>query len=269
MIKSKIVPHADIHAKPNEVIILDPKYQQIGTFPPFSKLHEYLAKRKRSIISPIAVTYRVCTVLMAVKEIIEEEELFDPLNREIIILNTELEEALRVKYIHIYKLKVKLESILIGKHKERLLADEVQIQKEVESMKFWEFYPKLDEDQLSIESDKKGEFRVSEQLFKLIKVALDKPMKGRVLTYRKICHLMTSYVSMKESIFVDYRSTYIIDLRHDLLGVILRKNFVTKRQLMMLVQQHLTKHIRVKRSSNYLGDPGMAFAGLDDENNSV
>lgn len=248
MIKSKIAPHAESYAEPDEVIILDAKYQQIGTFPPFSKLHYYLALRKGSIISPIAVTYRIRTVLMAVKEIIEEEELFDLLNREIIILNKELEEALRVKYIHISRLRIKLESLLIGKHNERIIADEAQMQKEIESMRFWESYPMLSEDQSVTRTNIKGKFRVSVQLFELIKSCLDKPVKGRILTYNKICQLMSTYVGTRGSIFVDPRSTYILDLRNDLLGMIFRKNFVTKSQLMELTQQHLTRHIRVKRN---------------------
>lgn len=70
-------------------------------FPPNSKLHSLLAKRCPGIIQESKNEYTSYDILVALKKIITDDELYDVENPSIIMCDSELEDALRLRAFHV------------------------------------------------------------------------------------------------------------------------------------------------------------------------
>merc|ERR1739846_21186 len=78
-----------------------------------SKLHAYIARKEpnlirlenRQLITLEERCYTLYDVLLALREIVEREKLFDLRNRALIICSAELEEALEMKALHVTEIK--------------------------------------------------------------------------------------------------------------------------------------------------------------------
>jgi hypothetical protein len=70
-----------------------------------SKLHAYLARKEPNLIRLEKRCYTLYEVLLALREIVSREKLFDLRNPSLIICSSELEEALEMKALHVTEIK--------------------------------------------------------------------------------------------------------------------------------------------------------------------
>ena len=70
--------------------------------------HLYLAVKEPKMIQANEFEYTLGVVLSALKQVISQERLYDPNNREVIVCSIELEKALDVKFVHVTEIRTTL-----------------------------------------------------------------------------------------------------------------------------------------------------------------
>lgn len=238
---------ADYVNRQDNVIVLDPKFQQMRSFKPDSMLHYYLSIRKNSLIAGSVTLHRLSTILVALKEIIEEEELFDSTNKEIIVLNSELRLSFSLNQLHVSQLIPRLESLLIREEPKRVIITLSMAEKEISAMNFWRNALLRKTTLLGTRFNSKIQYKVKVGLFRLFRKSSETFIRNRVMTYHKACQLMTNYVNSSDTILVDPENPTIFDLRRDRLKRVFGKNYVTCDQLLVCVKEHLKPYCVRKR----------------------
>lgn len=101
------------------------------------ELHRYLAARKSDLISKSTTTYRLSTILMAMKQIIEEERL-NKNNYGILYLNEGLAKIFGTSTTHISTIRTQIESMLYDQegYCEKAVDAEME-EAEYKAMLFW------------------------------------------------------------------------------------------------------------------------------------
>merc|ERR1712223_86125 len=81
------------------------EYSRVRTFLENDVLHEYLARRAPNLVRLEERSYTLYDVLLALREIVTREKLFDVGNPTVIICSSELEHALDMKALHVTEIK--------------------------------------------------------------------------------------------------------------------------------------------------------------------
>ena len=183
-------------------------YRPLRTFRPGSSLHVYLAKKKSDLITLTVSTYRISTILLALREIIHEEQLYDPGNRHIILLKGELENIFGAPYITVSQMKSKLDAILYEKHGFECPSSGDLAFRELSAMNFW--FSMIGSEDLRLEPlgafDINKSYQVSPAFMKVLKTVSPEPIMGTAIPYRTICSLTTRYIQDKNNNFFDPRN---------------------------------------------------------------
>ena len=90
---------------PARIVRKSEEYHISRVFLENSKLHKYLAKKTPELIKLVERSYTLYEVLVALREVICREKLFDIHNPTIIMCNTELDEVLNMKALHVTEVK--------------------------------------------------------------------------------------------------------------------------------------------------------------------
>jgi len=214
--------------------------KQLRVFDPKTGLHQYLAKRKSNLITLTVGSYRLSTILLALKEIIEEEALCDPLNRSIILLNPELERIFGTKAFHVSQFRLKLENLLYRKYGREINISLDIANKEIEAMNFWisaEGETELEKPTLI------GEIgpivKVNPELVIILRSKGFIPRKaGCLMRLGKVHRLVNDYV--EKTVPRDARNPWVKDLRRNELGRLLNINFATPVQISNKINDLIT-----------------------------
>lgn len=211
-------------------------------FPIGSKLLDYLSMNSIDIQKDKR-SYRLSTILLAIFEVIRDKEQFDPLDPLIIVCEPELEEALEVRTLEINQMVGYLEKKLIKIRGRMNYSKSDRIKEELEAMSF--FYNKpVEEKREPFETEE--EYYVKPKLQKVLKKAPHALIKSdRILRYRHVCELVSSYIMHRKHDIVDLRNIRVLDLRNDLLGQAFEVNYLTRNQVTGKIRDQL---IRIRRS---------------------
>jgi len=214
--------------------------KQMRTFNPSFGLHQYLAKRKSSLITLSTSTYRPSTILLALTEIIQEEKLFDDGNHTIIVLNHELERIFGAKVFHVSQFRPQLEKLLYKKFgKEHTVSLEIA-NKEIEAINFWDSI----EAGTNAQTDKGQEafVIVKPELFCLLKNEGLLPFKaGRKMKIYRIQALVEEYI--KRNVLKDARNSFVLNLRKNELGRLVGKDYATIPQVLASIRESCLIHL--------------------------
>lgn len=213
-------------------------YTTLRIFKPSSGLQQYLAKRKSNLITLTVSSYRLSTILLAIKEIIEEEKLFDTLNRAIIVFNPELERIFRVNVLHVSQLLPKVEELLHPKNGREITISLEIANREVETMNF---FASVDNEITQTKS-----FHIASKYISVepILVTIFKneglvPKKaGSVMKAERFQKVVEDYINLL--MLRDSRNSAIIDLRGNPLKALINKNYATSKQVMEGLKDHVT-----------------------------
>jgi len=236
-------PYGEPKTENNKSLMrLEPLYKSLRSFKTGSFLHRYLAERKSKLISISTTTYRISTILLALREIIEEEQLFDPLNKSIIVLNKELERGLDVHSLTISQMKTRLEAQLYEKFGIEPVQTLDQAQKELEAMNFW--FSMTDSD-IEPKPIPKSEFgkgvlcKVAPAMKKVLQTVSKKPLKGS-MAYENICYLTSNYIMENKHLLFDLRNIKICIAKNNILGEAFGVNYFARSQVTSLIRKQLT-----------------------------
>jgi hypothetical protein len=206
-------------------------------FNPATGLHQYLAKRKNNLITLTVATYRLSTILLALKEIIEEEKLIDTENRTIIVLNSDLEKVFGTKILHASQVREKVEDLLYKRFGREFTASLAIANKEMDAMNFWiSFENDAQECEESKPEQETEQVVVKTELFRLLKnEGLVPKKKGRDMKMNKIFKIVDDYLRKHQ----DPRNSLIYDLRKDQLGHLINKKYATRSQILSHIKEKL------------------------------
>lgn len=211
-------------------------------FPIGSKLLDYLSINSIDIYKDKRC-YRLSTILLAIYEVIKNKEQFDPLEPTIIVCEPELEEALGVRTLQINQMVEYLEKKLIKSRGMMNYHKRARIEEELEAMSLWYNKP-VEEKREPFEIEE--EYFVKPRLQKVLKLAPHALIKSdRILRYRHVCELVSSYIMHRKHDIVDLRNIRILDLRNDLLGQAFEVNYLARSQVTGKIRDQL---IRIRRS---------------------
>jgi len=211
--------------------------KQLRVFKPNTGLHQYLAKRKSNLITLTVSSYRLSTILLAIKEVIEEEKLFDSLNRTIIVFNPELERIFGVNVLHVSQLIPRLEELLYQKVGREITISLDIANKEVETMNFFASV-ETEINQTKSFSIESKYISVEPILISLFKHEGLVPRKaGSIMKNERFQKVIEEYIN--KLILRDSRNSAIIDLRRNQLGALLNKNYATSKQIMDGLKEHV------------------------------
>ena len=221
---------------------IEPLYKPLRSFKDGSFLHRYLAERKSKLISISTTTYRISTILLALREIIEEERLFDPLNKNIIVLNKELERGLDVHSMTTSQMKTRLEAQLYERYGLEPVQTLDQAQKELEAMNFW--YSMIDGD-IDPKPVPRSEFgkgvlcKMTPAMKKVLQTVSKEPLK-EPMAYENICYLTSNYIMENKHLFFDLRNVKICIAKNNILGEAFGVNYFARSQVTHLIRRQLT-----------------------------
>ena len=230
-------------AKFIEVSKYEAIHKSLRVFRPGSLLHHYLAKRKKDLITLSTATYRISTILLALREIIEEDQLYDPRNLSIIVLNKELEQALEVSVLSTSQMRARLEMQLLLRFGNEPVQSMEQAQKELDAMNFWFSACTDDGEPVRVP---KSEFRagvlckMTPQMKDILQTVSSEQIKNRTLPYDKICCLMSKYILSNQHQFFDLRNTKIAKVKGSPLEKLFGVSYFARSQIVFLIRHQLT-----------------------------
>jgi len=215
----------------------------LRAFIPFTGLHPYLARRKNDLITPTVTTYRLSTIILAVKEILDEEKLWDALDPCFITLNRDLEEIFGTKALHVSQLRVKIERLLQKRIGQEKVTNLELASREIEAMNFLNTRENecMDQSMQEIQEERQIEenkaiIKVKPKLLQFLKnERLISRNKGRRMKLQQIYKIIHDYIWRR--VPKEARNVAIIDLRRNQLGTIFNKNFITTFSIASCVKQ--------------------------------
>jgi len=208
---------------------------QMRSFNPRNGLYLYLVRRKSQYISQTVTTYRLSTILLALKEIIEEKQLIDRTNSSIIVFNDELETIFGAKALHFSQIWPKTEELLKKKNGYEPVTNIDLGNREVQAMNFW-----MDQRQDPIESSLFNLFAEAARPYPdeiILKDQFALMLKNQGILNRK------APKKIKFDRFIIFAKALIsrcpnvggnntvVDLRHTELGTVIGRNFATRNQI--------------------------------------
>lgn len=220
-----------------------------------STLHEYLASKKSHLINKTNSRYRLSTVLLAIKQIIEEEELYDKRNTAIIVCDKELEIALDVSSLHVSQLRQIVEEQMTMIHGYEEISDFELSKQELKAMAFWfEANNPLEiilhragaTFQEDFNSNDKS-YVVKPDFLKVIRTLPGVDKKTSMLSYRKAKQYTSNYIMANKEKFFDLRNIRICQAKGDLLSRAFKVDYFFRTQVDHLIQQQLTPLRRSQR----------------------
>lgn len=208
---------------------------QMRSFNPRNGLYIYLVRRKSQYISQTVTTYRLSTILLALKEIIEEKQLIDRTNSSIIVFNDELESIFGAKALHFSQVWPKTEEFLKKKNGYEPVTNIDLGNREVQAMNFW-----MDQRQDPIgvslfnlfadfAQPQPDEIILKDQFILLLKNQgiLNKKAPKKVKFDRFII-LAKALINRCPTVGGNHT---VFDLRHTELGTVIGRNFATRNQI--------------------------------------
>lgn len=205
--------------------------KQMRSFLPYNGFYDYLVQRKSQYISQTVTTYRLSTILLAIKEIIEEDQLIDLSNFSIIVFKDQLEIIFGAKAFHISQIRPKIESFLEKRNGYEPVTNLDLGNREVQAMNFWIEYEPIELNnsllQLFAEPASK-EIRIQDQLALLLKNKGLLSKKVSKFKYARFFSLISILIANTPTVG---GNEAIFDLRNDELGMVINRNFATKNQI--------------------------------------
>jgi hypothetical protein len=219
-------------------------HRQMRVFQPQSGLHQYLAKTKNRLINLAVSTYRFSTILLALKEIIEEQGLFDPENRTIIVLNSELEKIFGTKALHVSQFRSELDKLLYRKPGRDHTFNIEIANKELEALNFW----------ISVETETSGEdpsvfaewkneltATVKPDLLRILKKGGVLPKNAKqAMNIGKLKKALDNYIANKVNTVSGNR--HVLTLNDSALSCLVKRNYLTKGQLENKIKEYIDFH---------------------------
>ena len=211
-----------------------PQYT-IYTLPRFfksgSKLHQYLATKRPHLIKPDKDEYTLYDVLLALRQVIAKEKLYDPCNVTVIWCDRDLEEALDVHAAHVTEIR----DLVISQMQ---VADESSLN----SLETKPHSPANDTNNSVKKFDKNGWFRVKREFADVLRMTSTFP-KRRIHTYKEICAAMSEYIlePSRKKANIDARNVRILKLSKDPLGKALKINLLHRSQESGEIQKNIKR----------------------------
>lgn len=195
-------------------------------------LYAYLVRRKSQYFSQAVTTYRLSTILLALKEIIEEKQLVDRTNSSIIVFIDELEGIFGAKALHFSQIQQRVDGLLQKRNGYEPVTNIDLGNREVQAMNFW-----MDQKQDSLTPNllrllaepQPREVLLKDRLVTLLK---DKGLLNRKapkkIKFDRFFTLANALISRSPTVG---GNEMVFDLKHTGLGAATGRNYATKNQI--------------------------------------
>lgn len=191
--------------------------------------------------------------MLALRNIIGNEKLFDPRNKHIVVCDREMEKGLDVKAFHTSQLQTlvaKQTKVIAGFESAASLR---KCQQELLALSFWNQCTIFSNaytgpiNQHSLNFDIEASYTVSPGLLKAIRGFAGIGPKGTVWPYRKICSAVALRIMSNKHLLFDLRNITIAMVRDDLLGKAFGMDHFSRSQITNLIRSQLKVVKRSKR----------------------
>jgi hypothetical protein len=221
------------------------KCRSLRSFRPSSTLFTYLISKKTNLIREECLRYRLSTVRLALELIINREGLFDPCNREIIVCDCDLEQALDRKTFHCSQSIDIIEEHLLESTDTDLLTSSRLCQAEINFiLRFYERRLTFPEKVL-VNFDVRTTYHVNPELMQLIRPFGDFN-KTPVQSYEKVVNAVSSYILSRKHLIFDLRNIRIANVKNDPISHVFGVQHFASFQTRYLIRSQLK---RVRRST--------------------
>lgn len=227
--------------------------RRLRTFRPDSKIYSYLVSKGSELIKKGLLHYRFITIRLALELIIDHEGLFDPLNRQIIVCDQDLEKALDRRSLHCSQLHALIKSQLTpikisdGLTSARLCQAERNRILSLYSCRLT-YPPHVSSDCFDINA----EYFIKPHFMAVLRCSSVIQNRFSICPYRSVCNALSDYLMARKSIFFDLRNVTICNAIGDPLAKAFNVNYFSRCQVTRLIRSQcipIRRSKRVKRLS--------------------
>lgn len=228
----------------------DPLFRTLRSFKHGSLLHRYLAIKKRNLITLSTTTYRISTILLAIRQIIHEERLTHRTDNQLIVLNAEMARIFGAKTLHLTELRDKIEEQLDKKWGNEDVVDLELGKAELQAMNFWYYVMPNSKNlpQVTPQTgrttapgfDTKALYRVTPELMKVLRMASTTQLRKDIHPYGSICNLVSLYIDKFLFQLRDPTGIEKLNLRGDPLGIALGVDSAQRMMIPIIIRDKLT-----------------------------
>jgi len=239
-------------------------YEKLRIFHPTSTLHRYLANRRPGSIPLEIRKYSMCSIILSLMEIIEDDRLFDPDNPMVVICDSFLEKALNVKAFHITDLRriiaIQLQRIP-EKNKPYFLHDgcEIPIRDFDENINTHALPSWGSQAATAVLARKTmtktfntfAWYELSKELREVLEKPCDISKNIRYLPYGEIVNMFSYYIQQNKYKLFDPRNPLVAIVKDDPIGKALGVKAFHQKQALCLLRNQLTIKTRNGHNENY------------------
>ena len=212
-------------------------------FQPHSKLEGFLVNKTGTRKD----YYTLYELLTHLRDIIQEEGMFDSSNPTIILCSTELEEVLNMKALHVLNIKD-----LVLSHITRITDQNPKVvsnKREIEKRPFIRISKsgprpsrviKLASITKTICTRKDAKFTLAPKLLMVIRSVPGTSTTRTIFTYEDVLRILSVYIQMKRTKIFDHRNNKIALVHDDMLGDALGVKAFSRCQVNGLIRKRLT-----------------------------
>jgi len=213
-----------------------------------SKLYHFLVSRRSDLVDYSKDTYRAGTIYLAIKEIIQEDGLFDRNNPQIVVCDSELEEALGVSAFHVSQGRRLINRHFVNNPGFESWPSPQACYKETDAALFWITHEMLvpNENARPVRVPR-GFYKISPELHYVFKTHLGE--KRTILAPPEVSKLAGIYITMFKDKFLDPRNPFVAKIKDDPLSLAFKVDYFSRNQLGTFLAKQL---IPLRRSPRFV-----------------